>query len=414
MSPSEEKDVRVGQKDTFAVRFAFQRDPHGGQGATPEEGLSWGAFEIWVEGLNVCQHLELSETVPAVHWYLLPMLEWLTSNWDFLLHEERPPIKAGTGVAWLALEQTARPPAAVPAAAAERWEETWQNWRLRHSLLACREGGLFPSLVVRRWQDQIEFSWGDERLAGCPDDYRFDAGSGFARLLPREVGRVLYEALRDAAQHLHRQMPNSPRLSQLVDDLRRLATSDQRRRLGLLAGFPPEAQSPEDYWSQVKSYFPTDIPPAVSDEILGTAANELVIEGSCQAALMFGTLSPTVSPRDAMLLAQRLVSSWTGIGDGANLAPFVEPVPVRASGGPAWPQGYELAKDLWESLGAPAKDGAWVDIEEIYAGLAVRVEEVDLDDAKSRRSRATGAFSLSASGLARSGAISSCSRTGPR
>ena len=384
MNRSKEKDLLVGQKDAFAVRFAFQRDPHGGQGATAEESLSWGAFEIWVGGVNLCQHLELSETVSSVHWYLLPLLEWLAANWDFLLHEERPPIKAGTGVAWLALEQTARPPAAMPADASERWEETWQRWWLRHSLLACREGGLFPSVVIRRWQDRIEFSWGDDRLAGCPNDYRFDVGASFARLPPQEVGDVLYEGLRDAAQHLHQQIPDSPRLSQLVDDLRRLATSDHRRRLGLLAGFPPEAKSPEEYWSQVESYFPADVTAAAREEVLGVAGNELVIAGSCQAALMFGTLSPTVTSRDAMLLAERLVSLSTGAGNGAALTPLVRPVPVQALGGPAWPQGYALARDLWESLGEPAKQSGWVDIEEIYAGLAVSIEEVHLDDAKIR------------------------------
>jgi Zn-dependent peptidase ImmA (M78 family) len=383
MKHSKEKDVRVGRKNTFAMRFAFQRDPHGGRAATPEETLSWGAFEIWVDGVNLCQHLEMSETVPSVHWYLLPLLEWLTTHWDFLLHEERPPVKAGSGVAWLALEQTARPPAAIPAEAAELWEQTWQNWWLRHSLLACREGGLFPSVIIRRWQDRIEFSWGNERLAGYPDDYRFDVATGCARLSPREVADVLHEALRDAAEHLRNQMPESTRLTQLVADILRLATSDHRRRLGLLAGFPPESSSPDEYWSRVESYFPA-AGTRTRDEILGAAANDLVVEGSCQAALMFGTLSPTVTSQDAMLLAERLVSLSTGAGDGAALSPLVRAVPLQALGGPAWQQGYELAKELWESMGEPAKDGGWLDMDEIYSRLGLNVEEVLLDDSKIR------------------------------
>ncbi len=383
MNYSKEKDVRVGQKNTFAMRFAFQRDPHGGRAATPEEALSWGAFEIWADGVNLCQHLELSETVPSVHWYLLPLLEWLTTNWDFLLHEERLPVKAGSGVAWLALEQTARPPAAIPADDAERREETWQNWWLRHSLLACREGGLFPSVVIRRWQDRIEFSWGNERLAGYPDDYRFDVASGYARLSPKEVADVLYEALWDAAEHLHNQMPESAQLTQLVEGIRRLASSDYRRRLGLVAGFPPESPSPDEYWSQVESYFRAAGTPT-RDEILAATANSLVIEGSCQAALMFGTLSPTVTRQDAVALAERLVSLSTGAGDGVALSPLVRSVPVQALGGPAWQQGYDLAKDLWESLGEPTMGGGWVDIDEIYSQLALNIEEVMLDDTKIR------------------------------
>ena len=66
MNRSKEKDILVGQKDMFAIRFAFRRDPHSGQGATPEETLSWGAFEIWVDGVNPCEHLEMSETISPV------------------------------------------------------------------------------------------------------------------------------------------------------------------------------------------------------------------------------------------------------------------------------------------------------------------------------------------------------------
>lgn len=384
MNRSKAKDILTGHKDSFAVRFAFLRDPHAGQGATREESLSWGAFEIWVEGVNLCKHLELSETVPSVHWYLLPLLEWLTANWDFLLHEERPPVKVGAGMAWLALEQTARPPAALDEAAAERWEERWQNWWLRHSLLACRQGGLFPSVMVRRWRDQIEFSWGDEPLAGCPPHYRFDMSQGFARLAPREVADVLYEALWDASQHLHEQMPDSPRLSQLLTDLRRLKTSDHRRRLGLVAGFPAESESPEQYWERVESYFPSAMSADIRNEVLHAASSALVVEGSCQAALMFGTLSPCVTSRDAMLLAERLVSLSAGPEADARLAPFVHSEPIRALDGPPWRQGYELANDLWESLGQPVEDGAWVDIEMVYDRLGIGIEEAPLDDVKIR------------------------------
>ena len=93
------------------------------------------------------------------------------------------------------------------------------------------------------------------------------------------------------------------------------------------------------------------LPQVAREEVLDVAGNELVITGSCQAALMFGTLSPTVTSRDAMLLAERLVSLSTEAGNGPALIPLVRTVPIRSLGGPAWPQGYELAKDLWESLG---------------------------------------------------------------
>src|SRR5690348_7560923 len=104
MSEAKEKDILVGSKERFAVRFAFQRDPDHGRAATPEECISWGAFEIWAAGRNLCKHLDCSQPLPSVHWYLLPLLEWFAENWDFLLHEERLPVSAPAADAWRALE----------------------------------------------------------------------------------------------------------------------------------------------------------------------------------------------------------------------------------------------------------------------------------------------------------------------
>ena len=44
-------------------------------------------------------------------------------------------------------------------------EIAWHDWWQRHNLLACRDGGLFPALYIRRVQDAIEFSWGDRPVA---------------------------------------------------------------------------------------------------------------------------------------------------------------------------------------------------------------------------------------------------------
>ena len=167
------KEIVVGSRSRFAVRFGFLPDPDEGRCATMDQALSWGCLEIWVNGHNLCQHLELGEPISAVHWYLLPLLEWFASNWDFLFHEERLPARNASGNAWASLAKTVEPPAARSEAETENWEKQWQRWWLRHCLLACREGGLFPNVVVRRWQDLVEISWGEDRLAGCPAHFQF-------------------------------------------------------------------------------------------------------------------------------------------------------------------------------------------------------------------------------------------------
>src|SRR5260221_13939189 len=86
------REILSGRRDRFAVKLTFLPDPDDGRAATAEESLAWGGLEIWVKGHNLCEHVEIREPSPAVHWYLLSFLQWLAANWDFLLHENRFPV----------------------------------------------------------------------------------------------------------------------------------------------------------------------------------------------------------------------------------------------------------------------------------------------------------------------------------
>ena len=78
-----------GSTDLFAVRLSFMPDPDQGRAADVEEAASWGALQIWVDGQNLCAHREGDAVVEYAHWYLLPLFEWFSACWDYLLHEER-------------------------------------------------------------------------------------------------------------------------------------------------------------------------------------------------------------------------------------------------------------------------------------------------------------------------------------
>ena len=164
-----QREIMVGSRDRFAVKIAFLTDPDQGRAATREHSISWGAIEVWANGHNLCRHVEQGESIDAAHWYLLPILRWLASNWDFLLHEERLPVRNAARDAWISMQRTAEPPPALPDDAAEKWEVSWHNWWERHALLAAREGGLVPNLFIRRWRDLVELSWGDRPIAGAPE-----------------------------------------------------------------------------------------------------------------------------------------------------------------------------------------------------------------------------------------------------
>src|SRR5207244_4494618 len=97
------KRILEGDTSLFAFAVTFQKDPDDEAGATREEALSWGGFEIWVERQDLCAHLEGDTVVTAAQWYLLPLFEWLSTCWDYLLHEERLPFRIAGDDSWRSL-----------------------------------------------------------------------------------------------------------------------------------------------------------------------------------------------------------------------------------------------------------------------------------------------------------------------
>ena len=143
--------------------------------STREVGTSWGSFQIWIEGRNLCAHQEQDGHVDSVHWYLLPLIEWFARNWNPLLHEERLPVLNDGDTGWESLLSTRFPPPAIDddGERASAWEGEWQRWWNRHALRSASEGGLFPDVVLRRLRDSVEISWGPARSVGMPHHFSF-------------------------------------------------------------------------------------------------------------------------------------------------------------------------------------------------------------------------------------------------
>ena len=375
-----QREIMVGSRDRFAVKIAFLTDPDRGRAATREHSISWGAIEVWANGHNLCRHVEQGESIDAAHWYLLPILRWLTSNWDFLLHEERLPVRNAARDAWISMQRTAEPPPALADDAAENWEVSWHNWWERHALLAAREGGLVPNLFIRRWRDLVELSWGDRPIAGAPSGFTFDAIHGCARFPSGEVADVLYGILDDASHHLATELPSSSVFGQLRANVKDLRSSDRRRRLGLLSGFRSDDLQPEDRWKGIENLFPANLPSEIGDAIFGVQADELVIKSASQAALMFGSLSPSIEAADARTLAQKLVQFYDQSGENSNLRRVVKDVPVEGGGERAWKQGYQLAEYCLEAVDGAIARELPVAVEGLLDHFGISVESIALHD----------------------------------
>ena len=374
----------VGDTGRFAIRLAFLRDPDEGRGATPDASLSWGSFQLWVDGRNLCAHSEEGERIESVHWYLLPLMEWFARNWNAMLHEERLPARNEGGDAWTSLRRTRFPPAAL-AADVDReaaWEERWQGWWDRHALRAASEGGLFPDVVFRRFRDAVEISWGDARSAGAPAGFDFlECGGRAVRLSPADVALPLHEALLSAVDHLVSRAPDLRRPLDLRRDLLALRGSAQReRRLGWLAGLGTDANTVQQGFRRAKRWLSSV---DGGESLLEGCFDPLVVEGNCQAALMFGSVAPDIRREDVVRLAEVMVrSTERGAIEGTSqLARLQQVVPLAASEGRPWEQGHLLAEDCIEGFGSAFLDPAGaVDILHILGELGVEVVEVRLSD----------------------------------
>lgn len=375
----------AGDTSKFAFKVSFSRDPDGGCCVTPEEADSWGSFQLWVNGHNLCLHLVDGTVVDSCSWYLLHLLEWFAKNWDYFLHEERLPGRVAGADARDSLRATRSPSLTFSEGKADAWEERWFDWWSRHSLSACRNGAIFPDVVIRRWQDLIEFSWAGTKLPGLPEGLEFAVAEGAVRLRPNDVAGPLHSVVSDAAQFLLQKNQSSERVQRLVKRLQEVAAPNekvQETRCALLAGLGGDADEMLAAWQKAVGSLRRALD-GVVEAVLGVETGALVIEGTCQAALMFGSVAPRVTQNDVVVLASRLIDLYDSNGDSVELEKIVSREDLSQEEEP-WEQGYRLALRTLEELGLPEPSDRCVDVERVLKLLGINLEEIQLDDHRVR------------------------------
>lgn len=370
----------AGDTASFAVRLAFHHDPDNAEAALPEMAESWGAFQIWVRGVNLCAHVDGGETLHSSHWYLLPILEWLSTNWDPLLHEERPPsampsIRTAAEVGGMASAMALDPFGDMGALAAR--EGQWK-WNQRHAMRTARDGGVVPDVRFRRIRDQVEISWTATQLAGA-GGVEFLSNEGTAYESPSAVAEPLYEILDSAAEWLHKRLPQSERCQALVECAAALRSPERtEERTAWIAGLGTTWDNIHARWREFRDVGESLGSPEAFEAVFGTQrSNGVVLEGSCGAALLFGSASPTITSKDARVLASILLEAYepSPVDGLADLA-FDEPIDPSLR---PWTHGYLLADDLLDKIGNELV-GSRVDIEALLDGWNVSLSEVELED----------------------------------
>lgn len=364
----------AGDTSDFAVRLSLYDDPHPMRGVDADTSASWGAIQIWVGGVNVCAHTDQGESLTSAHWYVLPILEWLVERWDALLHEERLPL----GRFATAAEFAGMPNTDVDVDGYWEREELRYEWHQRHSLRAAAEGGLLPDLKVRRLRDQIELSWSRSPSAG-ELDVEWQAPIGHRHTDPVATAEVLDEVLSQAVTRLLKLRPESQRirtLAQAAGALRSETRADVRA--AWLAGLGTTAKTALARWRDLRARVTEGADPrAVAASFQVFDGGGLVLRGSCQAALLFGSASPSLTDDDAVSLAARLLRAYHPDAHYA-LDQFVRDEPLDDSVRP-WASGYGLAEDLLQDEPSLFREGS-IDVEGFLRQTNVAVEDISISD----------------------------------
>jgi len=375
-----------GKKEEFAVVLDFVPDPDQGQGATTEEFASWGSLEIWVRGQNLCAHIEDGRIIQSVNWYLLSFLEWLARNWDPLLHEQKLPIKQSDAknTAWASFQSHFQPPIGYDDSQAAEWDKRWHEWMGRHSLLMARDGGLFPDLFLRRYRDQIEFSWGEILHPGAPRGFRFCVPGGFVRLPPAKVSQPLFDLLQDSVQFLMKRCAGSERIEILNQTIQRIPKADQTARLAWLAGLDLQIGKAIGRWNGFVKKVTDELSDAGKRLFSESQTlSDIVITGSCDAAMMFGSLAPTIEKEDVLTIAREMVEASKHNEHDELLEGLTGPMQLDDDPLPPWEQGYNFAMTLHEEMPVD-QTGRFVDVTGFLGNLGVHFGEISLTDSDIR------------------------------
>jgi Zn-dependent peptidase ImmA (M78 family) len=377
----------AGNTASFAIELTLIDSDADDWMVDSDERATWGAIALWVNGINLCEHAVQGETLRAAHWYLLPIVEWLVDQWDPLLHEERLPIpNAGTtaarGAQRAALLAELEPHSAnVADAAAEA-----QRWEQRHSLRFASPGALMPDLYIRRYGDQIEFSTGNEPIAGADWGIAFTSSGQVGRIAVARVASALYDALNMLAVQLRDQQPDNSRYRALGESVQNLSlASREAGRVAWLSGAGDRIEDFKALWQAVDDA----IPPELRGEIAAmTTAPPADRRGTVMlappAALLFGSLAPDVSADDMVSLYRSLLGTSASAKVAAVLAErgAVLRGSWPASGLTAGEQGSVYGEEAWRMFVGSESDR--VDISAVLRNIGIAVDYVTLRDVNVR------------------------------
>ncbi|MEX2382025.1 MAG: ImmA/IrrE family metallo-endopeptidase, partial [Opitutales bacterium] len=372
--------LRYGKRERFMIELLLDDDPASDLDS-PEGQASWGALKLWAGGVNLCVHYEDGELRDTVNWNWWEMLQWFVGSWDFLLHEQPLPLRNKDEWAAAAMRWINQPETFMRGGS---WDQKAEievdRWFRRHCLWACRDGGLLPNVVFRRFFADVEISWTSDNPPGAPAHFAFQLTEGGFRLPVEEVALPLFQFLKHAADYIEQATGTAiaKRFKKRVPSLE--ADNFSGRRLAILAGLETHGKwekllgkiktsLSETEWASAKRWF------------LPESGSALFVPGTCQAALMFGAHAPALKDGDRIALAREIATHSASAKQEDRILSKREQLGEinPASREEPWLSGYQLAES-WEEMHETGGKETAFPIEAHLDALGVEVNEIDLSD----------------------------------
>lgn len=345
----------------IAMRWISDREPR--ERCPAHGGWSMGEVRLTVGNHILTRHGFCGADRDAVQWYLLPLFEWLATNWVSLLHEERfawrenRAVPAATAV-FMALRRLIDAQSTLEQAEYAKV----QGWWARHALRAADSSALYPDVVFRRLVDDIEISWTARQPSYAPDGYRFMLAPGAAILPVSEVAGPLWEALA--------WIVSAPPANLDVNDRRSIGELEQS--IAQIKDIPLSIFE--------KAYLSENIVNKLDGarsliDLSDSSIRPISIPAVTQfddAVLMFGGVRPDIGAQDTRELLEFLSSRKSG-EDSPELAELVD-MSIGAPLIAPFEEGYELAEALLEQLGLDG-GAAVIDVRALVSRLGVEVIE---------------------------------------
>ena len=356
--------AKFGDPKLFEFTCRFLPDRADRSRLPTHGGWSGGEFAITIGGQVLTHHQRADGERQSLHWYLLPVFEWLVNNWVNLFHEEHycwqdnQSQVAAAATAEALCETIARDSAAYAQV---------QSWWRRHALRAADDSALYPDLFFRRLGNQIEASWTSRKPAYAPDGFKLFLQPGVATLPVAAITKPLWEAMQWFLEEASRRDLDQGDQADLLN-LRQKTSELQKIRLGILE----EAYLAPSLMAKVKIARKKTPVKGRSEKV----SSEIpALKEICPAVLMYGGVAPDLDESDVEVL-MRFIAEHEDKKESPQVSTWVRDLDYPLDR--PYQEGYNLAEDLIEDLLLPVAGDKSVDIHAILQDWRIEVDEKEL------------------------------------